>query len=450
MSLLDVMTSPWAIVPTKLVEIQEIYLRHVRGERLDPEQLAATIGRAGPPRRLEQRPDHQGPGYDLVNGVAVLPIEGVLGKKMNLLHAISGGASTELIGQALRQALDDPGVRAILLKIDSPGGAVDGTAELARTIYRLRGQKPIVGYTDGCMASAAYWIGSAADRLVISGDTVEVGSIGVIASHVDLSKWEEMRGIKTTEIVAGKYKRIASAYAPLTTEGRASLQDQVDYVYSAFVEAVATHRGVPAARVVADMADGRVFIGRQGITAGLVDEERDVHDLLRDMGAGTYRKEGRMGGSSGTQTTVSAEQEVDARVREAREPARREGFEAGHAEGLALGAQQERARIQAVEAQALPGHESLIQTLKYDGTTSGPEAAARVVEAERTMRETRLSALYREAPAPVPPAEPPPPGQAQASAEQAIKDIQQRDSCDYRTAAVTAAKERPELFTHRH
>ena len=155
-------------------------------------------------------------------GVAIIALDGVLAKRMNLLQRISGGSSTQLIERDIKSALADPAVRGILLVIDSPGGTVDGTQELAALVREGAEQKPIVAWSDGLVGSAAYWIASAAPQLFISGDVVQAGSIGVVATHVDISKAEEQRGIKTTEIVAGRYKRIASQHAPLSVEGRQS------------------------------------------------------------------------------------------------------------------------------------------------------------------------------------------------------------------------------------
>ena len=217
MKILDIITAPWAIIPEKLIEIREIYLSRVRGEKADLKEIEARLGKP-----LEN--EHE--GYEVIDGVAVLPIHGVIAKRANMFHQVSGGASSELIGEEFRNALNDPTVKSILLDIDSPGGAVDGTADLANFIHASRGEKSIVAFTDGMMASAAYWIGSAADRMFISGDTTEVGSIGVVATHVDVSGAEEKAGVKTTEIVAGKFKRMASSHKPLDSEGHA--EDRID------------------------------------------------------------------------------------------------------------------------------------------------------------------------------------------------------------------------------
>ena len=276
MRVIDVLSSPWAIVPSKLMEIQAIYATHLCGEKIDIKSLEAKIGQP-----LQNVPQ----GYDVVDGVAIIPVDGVICKRMNLFTKISGGASTELIGRDIRAALADPAVHALILRVDSPGGTVDGTQELAQLVYGARGAKPIATYVDGMMASAAYWIGTAADKAYIGCDTNEVGSIGVVTSHTDYSRYDESRGIKTTEIYAGKYKRINSDLHPLSDEGRQYLQDMVDYLYTVFVADVAKQRGTDTETVLKNMADGRIFTGQQAVSAGLVDGVSTLDQLIADMGA---------------------------------------------------------------------------------------------------------------------------------------------------------------------
>ncbi len=274
MRLLDVLNAPWAIVPEKLLEIREIYFTHLRGEKIDLRAIEARLGQA---LNNEQQ------GYQVVEGVAVLPIEGVIAKRMNLFTHVSGGVSTQLVERDFKAALTDHRAHSILLSVDSPGGNVDGVFELARAIYEARGRKPVVALANGMMASAAYWIGSAADRVLITGETTQVGSIGVVATHTDISKAEEMRGVKTTEITAGKYKRIASEHKPLSDEARAAIQEQVDHVYSVFVNEVARHRGTDVETVLDKMADGRIFLGKKAIEAGLVDGVSTEAGLVRQL-----------------------------------------------------------------------------------------------------------------------------------------------------------------------
>ena len=276
MKVIDILNSPWAIIPEKLIEIQNIYFTHLRGEKIDIKAIEAQIGKV---LENEKRP------YEIIEGVAILPIEGVLAKRMNLFTEISGGTSMQLIERDFKAAMEDPQVKSILFVIDSPGGTVDGTEELGNVIYRNRGRKRITAYADSLMGSAAYWIGSAADEIVMSGNTTQVGSIGVVATHLDISKAEEKAGFKRTEIVAGKYKRIASQHEPLSDEGRATIQDIVDHVYSIFVRDVARNRGVSEARTL-NMADGRIFLGQKAIDIGLADEMRDLGSLVSRLSGG--------------------------------------------------------------------------------------------------------------------------------------------------------------------
>lgn len=277
MKIIDVLTSPWAIMPEKLQEIQAIYMTHLRGDKIDIKGIEAQLGR---PLNNEQKP------YQIIDGVAIIEINGVIAKKMNMFTRISGGASTQIAQRDITAAFNDPDANAIILSIDSPGGTVDGTEELASSIHdmTLQSSKPIVTFSDGLMASAAYWIGAASDRIYISGSTQTIGSIGVVATHVDYSKQEEQLGIKTTEIYAGKYKRIASEYAPLSDEGRQYIQDRIDYFYSIFVNTMARYRPeklqIPEDDGAIPWADGRVFIGRQAIENGLVDGVSTLTELI--------------------------------------------------------------------------------------------------------------------------------------------------------------------------
>ncbi len=229
------------------------------------------------------RPSVSLPISEHIGKVVVIPIEGLLSKSRGLFQAMFGGLALREISTLFKAAIADSAVSGVLLRIDSPGGAVDGVQELAREVFAARGSKPIVAYTDGMMTSAAYWVGAAADRIYISGDTTEVGSIGVVATHVDYSRSEAQQGIKTTEIVAGKYKRIASPHSPLTDSGRAAIQEMVDEIYAAFVADVATFRDRPVSIVNEKMAEGRVFIGAKAIKAGLVDDMSSLLPLASSL-----------------------------------------------------------------------------------------------------------------------------------------------------------------------
>ena len=385
MNILDILYQPWAIAPDRLTEIQAIYAAHLRGEAVDIEAVEARIG-----RQLQNPPQ----GYQVQDGAALIPLRGVMAPRMNLMSQVSGGTSTELFARDVQAALSDPDVKSIVLLVDSPGGSVGGTQAAAAAVMAARGVKPIATYSDGTMASAAYWVGSAADRVYISSGVDQVGSIGVVASHVDVSQREAQLGMKTTEIVAGRYKRIASQYGPLTESGRQSIQDQVDYLYSLFVGDVAAQRGVSPDKVLADMADGRVFIGQQAIDAGLVDGIGRIEGVIAEMND-----------RAATAARVTAS--IPAPRRSSMNPMQVAAeWAAENSEAAAMlraeGAAGERDRIAAVRAQSLPGHEALIEKLAADGITTGAEAAVQVVAADRMRQQNLAQARLNDALDPIP------------------------------------------------
>jgi signal peptide peptidase SppA len=148
--------------------------------------------------------------------IAVLPMYGVIAQRFDMMMAYCGGTSTEAFADAFDAAMADPNVSAIVIDCDSPGGSVQGTPELAKRIMNARGKgKQIVAVSNGCMASAAYWICSAADEVVAS-PSAEVGSIGVFCVHVDQSAMNEMVGLKYTLIKAGDHKAEMNPWEPLS------------------------------------------------------------------------------------------------------------------------------------------------------------------------------------------------------------------------------------------
>jgi signal peptide peptidase SppA len=403
MTILDIVNGPWAITPEMLQEIQAIYATHLRGEKIDVASIEARLGRP-----LNNKKDAP---YQVVDGVAIIDVAGPIAKKMNLFTQISGGVSSDLLARDFMAAMRDPAITGIILAIDSPGGTVTGTPELGDVIFGARGKKPVVAWTDGAMNSGAYWVGSAADAAYISSDVVQVGSIGVVMAHMDVSRREEQLGVKTTEITAGRYKRIASQYEPLSTEGRADMQAKVDYLYSGFVDAVAKHRGVNVEQVLSGMADGRIFIGRQAITAGLVDGVATLDQLIADM------RDSRRNPKTVAATGVAAANPLEVyamTIEEFRaqhpdlfaqiEATARQGYVAAAdlQNQVEAAATAERARIQSVEAQLIPGHEALIASLKFDGKTTGDQAAAAVVAAEKGVRVAALAAMEAGAPPVIP------------------------------------------------
>lgn len=395
MTLLEVVTAPWAVMPQTLDEIRNVYDAHVRGERIDVAAIEARLGR---PLNNEQKP------YQIINGVAVIPAMGVLAKRANMFQSVSGGTSTQVIGNMVDQAAVDPSVKAIVLDIDSPGGAVDGVQQLADKVRSVRGKKPIVTVADGQIASGGYWFGSAADEVYIADRTTVVGSIGVVYTHTDTSKQDEARGVKRTEITAGKYKRIAGQHEPLSEEGRATIQAQADHLYSVFVHDVAENRKVPVDQVLSDMADGRVFVGQQAIDAGLVDGVATLDETIARLSATQDRTNPARPVQPTQSTQPKGNHRMDLQTLKAEHT---DIYNAVLQEGHAAGAEAERGRILGIEAHAFPGHEAAIAEMKADGKTTPDQAAARILTAQRAALTKAGADLRADAPVVVPSADTP-------------------------------------------
>jgi signal peptide peptidase SppA len=237
-----VYATPWFIERSKLDAIVGFLELKAAGSGPSEETLAAV--RAASAAAADRSIARQS------GAVAVLPLMGLITHRGNMMGDISGprGTSVEKFTAGFRQALNDPNVKAIVIDVDSPGGSVDGVDELASEIFQARGKKPMTAIANTLMASAAYYIGSAADELVVTPSGL-VGSIGVYMAHTDTSEKDAKDGVKTTVISAGKYKAEGAAGKPLGEDGIAYAQSVVDSFYEQFVKAVARGRGVSAAAV---------------------------------------------------------------------------------------------------------------------------------------------------------------------------------------------------------
>lgn len=383
MKIIDVLNSPWAISPKRLIELQSIYRAHFHGEKIDAKVIRA--------KKEASAGTREGKPYTIIDGTAIIHIIGVLNKNDAFMAWLYDGSTMQDIGNAYLGAVADPAVKAVLLMIDSPGGTVDGTQELANLIYNNKRGKPVIAYSDGMIASAAYWIASAADKIFISGDTVEVGSIGVVATHIDISKQDEQFGEKWTEITAGRYKRIVSAHAPLTDEGRQYLQDQVDHIYTVFVQEVARNRNVSEEQALA-MADGKIFIGRNAVDVGLVDGVSTIDQIIINISSGAMminEEEKQMDLNTLKEKHPDLYQEaIDIGRTDAR--AAMEGeVQSQVREAMLYGAALENERIRSILAQAVPGHAAIVQEAIADGKSTAGDVALKIVAAEKAIRQQK-------------------------------------------------------------
>ena len=187
------------------------------------------------------------------------------------------------IRDAMISAATDASVQHIILDIDSGGGAVSGVDDTAKLIRLVHDNvKPVTAFTDGSMYSAAYWLGSSAGEVYAS-KAAGMGSIGVIATHMERSEMLKEAGIGVTVVRAGKYKALANGVEKLTEEGKAQIQAGVDAAYKIFVDHVATMRGKSYEFADSVMAQGREFYGQAGADAGLVDGIKSFDQVMSDV-----------------------------------------------------------------------------------------------------------------------------------------------------------------------
>jgi signal peptide peptidase SppA len=214
------------------------------------------------------------------NDVAVIPIHDVITKRASFWTDVMGGTALDALSQQLAQARADDSVRAVLLDVDSPGGGVYGTDEVAEQIAELNAQKPVVAFVSGLAASAAYWLASGSSRIVASPSS-DLGSIGVYALHFDTSGALREAGIVPTLIKAGEFKAEGNPYFPLSDDDRDAMQERIATHYARFVSRVAKGRGVGVDVVRKDFGRGRVLDAASAARVGMATDIGGFNDAIR-------------------------------------------------------------------------------------------------------------------------------------------------------------------------
>jgi len=271
-----------------------------------------------PPLR---RDDRDAAGYTLTeDGIAVVPIHGPLLTRGDWLSAFLGATSYDEVSATVAAALANPGVRAVLLELDSPGGEVGGLFDLVDEIVAIRTDagKPLWAVAGESALSAAYAIASAAERLYVT-RTGEVGSIGVVAAHLDASGADAIAGRKWTLVHAGDRKVDGNGHEPLSPRALAAIQADVDALHAELVEIVARNRGTTPAAIRG--TEAAIYRGERGRAAGLADRVGTLDQALADLAASLDPPPGRparllttrpMQGTSMTEPTITATAEPPA------------------------------------------------------------------------------------------------------------------------------------------
>lgn len=242
------------------------YLQIAQRQGAGPEAVSVQMGRKLDNTRTAQ----------VRNGVAVIPVTGPIFRRANILTQVSGATSIEVLARDLEEAASNDAVRAILLDVDSPGGQVTGTGEMAGLIAQIQKRKPVCAYAGGLCASAAYWLASACGAIVAA-PTAIVGSIGVMLS---LQKSED----GSIEIVSSQSPHKTMDVG--TEEGRGRIQAYIDDLAEVFIGDVARYRGVSTQTVLSDFGAGGVLVGKKAVKAGLADYTGSFEGTLARLAAG--------------------------------------------------------------------------------------------------------------------------------------------------------------------
>lgn len=254
---------PWAIEPLAGRSLWELARGRDLFAHVELQRVKAEAGDDDGPAvkaALELQPDGRG------RSVASVRVEGTLMKRSSSL----GGSGTVQMRRDIRQAANDPEISAIMLAVDSPGGTVAGTDELAQEVRAAAKKKPVMAYVSDLAASAAYWVASQADAIYVNSETALVGSIGTLMTVYDVSKAAAEAGIEAIVFATGPLKGAGTEGAPINEEQRAYFQSIVDSAQGSFDAAVKRGRNLTDAQLKA-VRTGGVFSAAEAEERKLVD-----------------------------------------------------------------------------------------------------------------------------------------------------------------------------------
>lgn len=253
-------SQPWALETKTLAVMKDIAAR----EWQITEAVAKQFG------------ERTGPNSTKRDGVSLISINGVISRYATLFHDICGGISVETLAKEFNQALSDPDTKSIILNIDSPGGQVNGINELGEMIHAARGKKPIVAYVGGMGCSAAYWLATAADEIVLD-NTASVGSIGVVATYVKQKHDDK----EVFEMVSSQSpnKRLG----PDTDDGKEQHQAELDQLANIFIDRVARNLNISRDNVLAKFCQGGTAIGQKAVDKGMAHRLGSLENLITEL-----------------------------------------------------------------------------------------------------------------------------------------------------------------------
>ena len=371
----------WAITESALSNIVKIIESEISPEKAR-EMLHSKQGRDLPgTERVTVR-----------NDVAVIDVFGPIFPRANIITEYSGATALGLLAKDFNTSLEDPQIKGIVLNVDSPGGEVGGISEFANMVFDARDKKPIYAYGFNMVCSAAYWIGSAAGKLIIS-DTAMVGSIGVATVWRDTRSKDKSQGVVHHEIVSSVSPN--KRPDPATDAGKAEILKELDALATVFVNTVAKNRNVSTEQVLSDFGKGGVLIGQAAVDAGMADGIGSLESVIAKIANSEIPNEGKTIYSFKGGSMDLAELKLKhAAVYQAAhdegtlagklagiEEGKKIGFTEGQAAGKIEGATAESQRIQAIESLKIPGAEKIISENKFKPGATKETIAVLVCEA---------------------------------------------------------------------
>ena len=398
------MRFPSELIPGALWAIHPSALQGVIADALRQHETPAVVDVVGEETsESEQRtpsPAMSLPGAERVGGsyvaarvgtVAIVPVTGVLRPRAvrSWFRTITDGA-LNVIAHDLDLVASDRGVDSIVLAVDSPGGQVTGVDELADLIRRIDAEKPVHAHVSGWGASGGFWLPCAARRLTLT-RTSEVGSIGVLTTYFDFSKFDERIGIEEIKVISTQSP--LKQADPKTKAGFEAIQARMDALAEIFIADVARGRGVDVDTVRTQFGQGDLVIAEEAVAVGMADAVDSLEAVVTALNSSTTTGGLRMSESTKGAQAVTPDQITAEFLKQhcsaVHEAIRAEGHAAGTEEGLKAGAEQERARIKGIEECAVEGLEDYIAQAKYD-----PEATVDSVSRE-SLRRIRAGEVNR-------------------------------------------------------
>jgi capsid assembly protease len=268
--------TPWLITKSGLEQIIEVVERKIQGQELSEEELR-TLSLSGGSNSSElQLPESP--------SVAILPIQGSIFPKANLMTEMSGGTSVEKLKSDFTALMDSDMVTGILLDMDTPGGSAEGIKEMADVIYNARQthKKPIHAIANFNAHSAGLYLASQADKFFAS-DSGMVGSLGVVAVHTESSKRDAEAGIKRTILSVGKYKADGNPHEPLSDSAKEHHLETMQELYTQFVGDVARGRGLDSQTVEENFGQGRSYRSKTALKRGMIDGISTLDNVLSSL-----------------------------------------------------------------------------------------------------------------------------------------------------------------------